>query len=518
MANAVSIGQLTITDQNDAKPISVYLQSNGANTQFFLDDQTDSYSPNWSATPIKWSATVYVGNITNNVYICTSKIFSIAGSAIAQDGAWITGGSVRDAVIAAYFTAGTTMQLTNAAGDVSLQITGNLKPTANTVQIMFSCTYTDAITTLSQPVFRQETMGVNTKGISPVYAEIKGPSVILKSASVTAGSAILYADLMRTSTGVADNTAGTTYMWYKQPYGTTDLLDYNHPDVAAGYFGFADTAAYLNGKMPVKNKLVTSAAGTQSAIAVGNMPDGIAGDYKAIYVTEDAITDIQTLKCTIKSPNDAVSYSAFQTIEDGSDQWVTEVISSCGKSMLPSTTTARLTPRIYTGSYWVTDFTGYKYTWQITNRDGKQAFFIDASKTSGQNGTLVSFNTSGSASVAASFTIGTAFTPGLALGDIVKCYRADGTEAFYEVQASSTTTVNLRITGNIQGISSADYPWPIANEFVRMYQCKTDNPAVKCVVTTTAVGSANPYLDIYGADIDGLGNIICNTFAPAKTA
>lgn len=60
----VSTGQLTIVDQNDAKPITALISANRALQQAYSKDNgVETYIPNWTTNTVVLTANVFVGGV-----------------------------------------------------------------------------------------------------------------------------------------------------------------------------------------------------------------------------------------------------------------------------------------------------------------------------------------------------------------------------------------------------------------------------------------------------------------------
>ena len=77
MATLVSTGQITIVDNNDAKPITAFITSNAPLQQTYTKDESSvTYVPNWASTPITLTAKVYVGSTVDSASTLTNKKWS----------------------------------------------------------------------------------------------------------------------------------------------------------------------------------------------------------------------------------------------------------------------------------------------------------------------------------------------------------------------------------------------------------------------------------------------------------
>ena len=68
MAQLVSTGQITIVDNNDARPITAFITASQGTQQIYTkDESTVSSVPNWASTPNVLSAKVYVGGTSSAI-------------------------------------------------------------------------------------------------------------------------------------------------------------------------------------------------------------------------------------------------------------------------------------------------------------------------------------------------------------------------------------------------------------------------------------------------------------------
>src|SRR5690349_22696164 len=73
MPTLVSTGQITIVDNNDARPITAYITaSNGVQQIFTKDESTITSTPNWATTPNVLTAKVYVGGATGSIDVTST--------------------------------------------------------------------------------------------------------------------------------------------------------------------------------------------------------------------------------------------------------------------------------------------------------------------------------------------------------------------------------------------------------------------------------------------------------------
>lgn len=157
MATLVSTGQITIVDNNDAKPITAFIVGSGAATQqiFTKDESSQSYNPDWTATNLTLTAKVYVGSVTDIAANLSNKKWS------------------------------TTLGGTSLGSGNTYVINTNVLTTAiPTLTYYFEGDYTDPATSLTTHVIAQITITQVQTGTNAVFIRVDGKTVIEQATGV----------------------------------------------------------------------------------------------------------------------------------------------------------------------------------------------------------------------------------------------------------------------------------------------------------------------------------------------
>jgi len=386
MPTLVSTGQITIVDNNDARPITAYITANGQTQQIYTkDDTTETFVPNWASSPLTLTAAIYVGG--------TTTATNVINSASLTNKTWsnVLGTPIATAVTT--FTVSSNTTLTEAIP---------------TKIYYFEADYTDPVTSLVSHVIAQITLSLVRTGTNATYVIIRGQTAFQESNTTTKNSVELSADLFRGST-VDD--IGTTYKWFISPFGASDQLDANHPLVTAGSISFKTTAGG----------------------AATNPADGTYADVKTIVIKETAVSDIGFFKVEAKSA-DLATYAAYVTVYDVSDPYDLKLISTSGDKLQNGVGTTNVFPFIYEGSSQLTDTTGWTFDYEFYDATGAKAAFVDPSYTVRS----ITSNTT------TAFTVNNTFSgQALPINSIVKVISTAGLVRYYEVAATSSTTVTI---------------------------------------------------------------------------
>lgn len=498
----VSTGQLTIVDQNDARPITAFVSANGPLQQIFTKDESTSiYTPDRTSSPLTLTANVYVGGVG-----AASEV-----AAMLTNRKWST-----------------TFDGTSIGANPTLVVNTNLTEIAPTVTYYFQGDYTDPVTGLSNRVNAQITLNLVKTGTNAVFLQLAGSTVIEQSTSGTKNVVRLYADLIRAA-GVDDT--GITYRWRKQPFGLADVLDGNYPGITTAY-GFLTTAQVNANKAAA---LTTTGAIGQyngAAITTTNLPDatnlalnttaGGWNDTKGILINELGVTDIAVYQVEAKDA-DGMIYQAFFTIYDVSDPYETRLVSSTGDKLQNGQGTSDVYPRIYYGATEVTNLTGWKFLFTLFDgQQNKRAGFIDTTKTALAGGRDITANTTGAS---ATFNYSGANIT-FAAGEVIKVVRPNGVPSYFEVASATTNQVTIRAATTNTWLAGPLYAYPtVANEFQggKFFAC-TANPggtfngvAVTgqggARITTGATGLAAKIV-VTGDEVDVKAVINCESDRP----
>ena len=469
MATLVSTGQITIVDNNDAKPITGFITSSGPTQQTYTKDESSViWAPDWSSAPITLSAKVYVGSTTDVSANLTNKKWSTDLS-------------------------------TSIGTSNTFTVNTNLTDAAPAKIYYFEGDYTDLATGLSSHIICQIQVTLVKTGTNAVYIQVRGQNVIENATGSTKNTVTLYADVIRAA-GI-DNT-GITYKWFQYPHTAADQIDGSLSAVTTKY-GFLDTAAVAANVTAAIGVVKTTAAGTPTTLSTTNMPHGSYGDMKAIIIGEPAVTNISIFKVQA-SDSDGTVYQAFFTVYDISDPYNVILVSSSGDKLQNGIGSTTIFPRVFYGQGRVTDVTSWTFDFSFYDRDGNRGAFIDTTRSSTAGGRNITANTTGAS---ATFTYdGVAIT--FVAGDIIKCVKSSGVAVYYEVASGSGNTVTIRSAVINTWLAYAN---PSATtDFVsgKFYVCYT-NKTTNGGTTETAA-----QITVTGDDIDAKGSIFCNANRP----
>jgi len=418
----VSTGQLTIVDQNDAKPIMAIVTANKPPQQVYSKDNgAELFAPNWTSDPITLTASVFVGgvNVVNTSAVTGKK--------------WGTTFGGNELGTATTYTRNTNFTSPNSQASETYY---------------FSCTYTDPATSIASRVDCQITLSVVKIGTNAVYVQTYGQNVIEESDSGTKNAVAIRAELIRSSGPDTDN---LQYRWFRiLSNGTAEKL-YNGVSGANDY-AVSNTAL---GSSPVPVTLIGTAGSTSFTNAGMTTSSAGATDadwsvtttqYNTLTISERAVTNSQLFKVEIRDaaePDDATApvYVGYFTVTDVTDPYRTDILSSGGDKLLNGTGSSDLTPKVWNGSAEISSYTGWTFDWFIKDKDGKRVgFVVSASPPTPSVSRTISASTNSTTGV----TLNTAAT--FSVGDLVKLVSPNGSTIKYaEVSASSTgTTVSIR--------------------------------------------------------------------------
>lgn len=145
----VSTGQITIVDNNDARPISAVITGSGAFQQVHTKDESSvTYTPNWTSTPLTLTARVYVGG--------TGSAQEVAAQ--LSNRKWST-----------------TFDGTSIGSGTTLTVNTNLTTATPSVTYYFQGDYTDPVTKLVSRVVANVTLNLVSTGTNAVYIVLKTP-------------------------------------------------------------------------------------------------------------------------------------------------------------------------------------------------------------------------------------------------------------------------------------------------------------------------------------------------------
>lgn len=491
----VTTGQITIVDQNDARPITAYLQvTPGVQQTYTKEDSTDAYSPDWvlenSGSGLRIRARVFVGGtgaaneVTGQL---TNRKFTLV-----EEGAAITGSAAlisSNAQMAAVFESGAsrTFTVTHDTSTSRIFIKANMLPAVSNQTVWFEGDYTDPVTSLTVKVMAQVTLSLVRTGTNATYVLTTGRTNIKKSTGTAKNVATIKANLVRPA-GI--DTSGLEFRWFHNN-GATQISTAS----AAGMFALKNISEGV------------AVTGTFADLATPNLPAAggwttLAAGGNTLVIHEDAVVDIGVFRVEVRDTTSAATvFVATFTITDQSDPYRLDVISSTGDKFNNGEGVATLTPKVYSGGTEVTDLSGWEFIWTGFNRVGKRSAFIDASRTAYGSGRNVTAHTTG---IGATITYSGAAiaSPAIAVGEIVKVVTPTGQDFFYEVASVSGATVTIRTPSTNPWLTFADYPAPTANQFLngKFYACTLPDGAAGRGQRRTS--GATP-ITLTGDEVDG---------------
>ena len=279
----VSTGQITIVDNNDARPITGYITANpGPQQAYSKDESSVSYAPDWTTVNgnlgILLTAKVFIGGVGAAQDITgqlTNRRWSMdQANAITGTNALISS----NAQMAAAFNsgAGFTFTVVNDASGSSLRIKSNILGTLQQVTVFFEGDYTDPSTGLVSRVLSQLTMGLVRTGTNAVFVLTRGTSAIEQATGATKNVAVIAADLMRAA-GV-DQT-GITYRFFENN-GASQV-----DNTKSTQFGLK-TSSNVSA-MPV---------GSLADIGVNLPAPGAWSTHNTVVIHESAVADMEVFR------------------------------------------------------------------------------------------------------------------------------------------------------------------------------------------------------------------------------
>jgi hypothetical protein len=496
MPTLVSTGQITIVDNNDAKPLTAYITSNPGIQQIFSkDESTQSFLPDWftanTNTGIQLSPRVFVGSTSGateiTAQLSNKRWTTVIGSGNIYNGSTTTQNTT-DFVDSSYGALATPFTVL-ADGAVNannyLRIKGNLKETVGAFTVFFEGDYTDTVTGLVTHIIAQITLNTVKTGTNAVFILTRGQFSIEEATGSTKNAVAVAADLVRAG-GVID-TSGLSFKWFDTNGGTQISTS---------------TANYTT-----KYTLTTTtgpAPPTAVAITGAGVPASGAGNANnTLSISETAVNDLAIFRVDITDA-DSKTYSAYFTVYDVSDPYEVKILSSAGDKLQNGVGSTNLTPDVFYGASEVTTLTGWSFTWYYYDRNGNRGGFIDTGKISTSGGAPVTANTTGT-SATITYT-GTSYA--FVAGDVIKVVRANGLASFYEVASSTTNVVTIRTPSSNTWLSFTNFPAPSASsDFVggKLYGCTAQG------TRTTSAGAS---ITVTGDDIDAKANIVCEATRP----
>lgn len=480
----VSTGQLTIVDNNDARPITAFLSANPGTQQIYTKDESSVvFTPNWttinSNTGLEIKARVFAGS-ANAAEEITGQLSNKKWSYTAG-GTAITTGSAPTSD----FESGGSITVTNSSTEAKLQIKANLKVGNPPEQIFFEGDYTDPITGLVSKIIASITLTQVKTGTNAVYINMRAPDGNILEPDAGKTSIRVFADLIRAA-GVDDT--GVTYRWYQSPHAAADQIESSLSNVLTKY-GALTTSQVNSGAAGAVGQF------NGSAISSSNMPDGGWTDAKGLIIHHSAVVDIASFKVECRD-SDGTIYQSYFTVYDVSDPYEVRLISTAGEKLQNGVGNTDVYPTVYYGATKIANTAGYTFDWYFYDRDGQRSAFVDATRTALAGGRNISANTT------STFTYdGSAIT--FNTGDIIKAVTSSTAE-YFEVASASGNTVTVRApTANT---------W-LKNNFANLTANKFLNARLfVCTGKRTTLGTSGPDTDskisLSGDDIDAKGVIM----------
>ncbi len=479
----VSTGQITLVDNNDARPITAYLTANPGPQQVYSKDESAvAWLPDWttanSNAGMRIAARVFVGNVSSAQEV-TGQLLNRRFSFDLSTG--ITGSAAAissNTGMNANFNTGT-YTVVHDSTKSEFTIKANLKDTVPQLVVYFEGDYQDPVTGLVSKVVAQITLGLVKTGTNAVYIITRGSTSIEQATGGTKNCIALSADLMRAA-GV--DTSGVTYQWFKGSSQIVNSAPFNTQ------FGLKTVAS------------PTIPAGFNGEIGV-NLPAAAAwGSHNTLVIHESGVNDMEIFRVIAKD-NDGTQYQAYFTVYDVSDPYEVKIISSAGDKFQNGVGSTNLTPEVYYGPTKVASLTGWTFSWTLRDRNGNIAGFIDTTRTAIADGRNITANTT------TSFTYdGTAIT--FAAGDLIKCVRPDGIASFYEIASASANVATIKTTGfTIPGIDFVAYPQPTASQFL-------NGKLFVCTAQGKLSSTAGASIVVTGQEIDAKGTIMVEANRP----
>lgn len=475
----VSTGQLTIVDQNDAKPITALVSASRALQQAYSKDNgVELYTPNWTTSTVVLTANVFVGgvNVANDP-ACTGHTWS------------------------------TSFNGTSVGSAVSYTHNTNITPAVGAITYYYRCVYTDPITSVQTRIDAQVTLSVVQTGTNAVFIQISGQDVIKKAEGTTKNVAVMKAALVRSSGYDADN---LQYRWYS--VSTAGVATKLHSAVTGvANYGIKSTAS-ASAPTATSDDLgaakFTAAGITTPDVGTGAADWCTAGSpgYNTLVVGEAAITNLQLFKVEVRDTAEGAEesrpvYTAYFTISDVSDPYTCEVIADAGDRLLNGTGSTGTTIKVYRGAKEISSYSGWTFDWYLRNKMGSRVGFVAAASPPTPDLVRnITGNTTGGITIDAIAT--------LAANDLVKLVSSGGSIVkFAQVAASTGTAVTLVApTGDNILVGAVGATGLVASEFVggRLYKAVS-----KKTTSGTKVG-----ITLTEHDIDGKNTVQVDVTQP----
>ncbi len=334
---AVSVGQITIMDYNDALTLTGFITSNLPKTQRYSAD-TGTYTPDWGSTSLV---------LTPSLFILGSGTDTIADSAV-QSVTWQRKPSDQST-----FTGLTSGEALSGAKSHILTVSANkLTGSINAIEYLCTIIYHDDATGLDLTYKISINLSKVIDGNNIAVAAVHAPGGNVFKNSVP-NSLTAKAELYR---GATLDTTLLGYQWFKYAPGNADEGAGADWDLISGQTNssLTITSAMVNGLQQFKVKITDNDA---------------------------------------SSPTNGDSFYDVIAFTDMTDPVQVVIESSAGTVFKNGVGTTDLSAKLFqNGSEIDAAGTEYTYTWTITNKDGNARTFADASAS--KTGKTISVGTS----------------------------------------------------------------------------------------------------------------------------
>ena len=334
---AISVGQITVVDYNDAVTLTGFITANLPKTQRYSAD-TGTFTPDWTGTSLV---------LTPSLFVLGSGTDKITDSAV-QTVAW-----QRKPSDQAAFSALTSGEAVSGAKNQILTVSQNkLAGSVNAIEYLCTITYQDPVSGLNLTHKMSINLSKVIDGNNIAVAAIRAPlGIVFKNSEPNSLTAI--AELYR---GATLDTTLLAYQWFQYKSGNAD------EGAGAGW-------------------------------------DLLTGQTAAtLTVTPAMVNSLQQFKVKITdndpaSPTNGDTFFDTIAFTDMTDPIQVVVESSGGTIFKNGVGTSTLKARLYQNGQEIdTDGSGHTYTWSILDKDGVARAFADASTT--KTGKTISVGTS----------------------------------------------------------------------------------------------------------------------------
>jgi hypothetical protein len=502
----VTTGQITIVDNNDARPLTAFISVTPTAQQIYSADSGTPFTPDWTTANtnlgMELRARVFVGTSGASVDITrdlTNKKWSYdLSTAITAGAASTTYWNESSATVGAI---GYITLFDDNTNFVKMRVRANQKPGIAPLTVYFEGDYTDPVTGLVSHIIASIVLSQVRTGTNAVFIQLRQPdgNVVEPNIPGAPKSTVrVFADLIRAA-GVDEN--NVTYKWFESPHLAANQIDGNLSGITTKY-GLLDVLAVGANRAGTIGQYATGAASTSAAITTTNVPDGTYGNYKGILIHHSAVADIGVFKCEARD-NDGNVYQTFFTVIDVSDPYEVRLISTGGDKLQNGVGSTDVYPLVYYGQDKVTNLTSWTFNWTFYDSSGQRGGFVNTTRTAVAGGRSIVSNTTTTFS-----HDGAAIT--FAAGDIIKAVLGS-TSHLFEVASATSTTITVRSPSTNAWIAASNFSTLTANKFQNGKLFVIDGSR------TTNGANANdtaPKITLGGDDIDVKGTVVCEVNQP----